>query len=268
MFAHYEGSKLYNWSPLIYAYQQENIALTGKGTLDGQADKNNWWNWSRTVNPDGTITKPGNNDVKLLRKMTDNGTPAEERIFGEGHYLRPNFYQPIECTNVLIEGVTIANSPMWELNPVLCTNFTARGVTIDTHGYNNDGCDPENCNYVLIENCFFNTGDDCIAVKAGRNRDGRELGEAGHPTQNLIIRNNIFADGHGGIACGSEMSGGIKNLFADNNTFDSPTPELRPALQDQRRARRRCGEHLSAQLQGQIRRKRRRPRHHAVRCGP
>lgn len=112
---------------------------------------------------------------------------------------------------------------MWELNPVLCTNFTARGVTIDTHGYNNDGCDPENCNYVLIENCFFNTGDDCIAVKAGRNRDGRELGEAGHPTQNLIIRNNTFADGHGGIACGSEMSGGIKNLFADNNTFDSPT---------------------------------------------
>lgn len=223
VFAHYVGSKLYNWSPLIYAYQQENIALTGKGTLDGQADKNNWWNWSRTVNPDGTITKPSSADAKLLRKMTDNGTPAEERIFGEGHYLRPNFYQPIECTNVLVEGVTIANSPMWELNPVLCTNFTARGVTIDTHGYNNDGCDPENCNYVLIENCFFNTGDDCIAVKAGRNRDGRELGEAGHPTQNLIIRNNTFADGHGGIACGSEMSGGIKNLFADNNTFDSPT---------------------------------------------
>ena len=223
VFAHYEGSKLYNWSPLIYAYQQENIALTGKGTLDGQSDKNNWWNWSRTVNPDGSVTKPSSADAKLLRKMTDNGTPAEERIFGEGHYLRPNFYQPIECTNVLVEGVTIANSPMWELNPVLCTNFTARGVTIDTHGYNNDGCDPENCNYVLIENCFFNTGDDCIAVKAGRNRDGRELGEAGYPTQNLIIRNNTFADGHGGIACGSEMSGGIKNLFADNNTFDSPT---------------------------------------------
>ena len=74
---------------------------------------------------------------------------------------------------------------MWELNPVLCTNFTARGVTIDTHGYNNDGCDPENCNYVLIENCYFNTGDDCIAVKAGRNRDGRELGEAGFPPKTL-----------------------------------------------------------------------------------
>ena len=222
VFAHYEGSKLYNWSPFIYAYQQENIAVTGKGTLDGQADKDTWWNWSRTYNEDGTTSNPSSADAKELRKMTDEGVPAEDRVFGEGHYLRPNFYQPIECTNVLIEGVTILNSPMWELNPVLCTNFTARGVHIDTHGYNNDGCDPENCNYVLIEDCYFNTGDDCIAVKAGRNRDGRELGEAGFPTQNLIIRNNVFADGHGGIACGSEMSGGIKNLFADNNTFDSP----------------------------------------------
>lgn len=222
VFAHYEGSKLYNWSPFIYAYQQENIAVTGKGTLDGQADKDTWWNWSRKYNEDGTVSNPSSADATLLRKMTDDGVPAEERVFGEGHYLRPNFYQPIECENVLIEGVTILNSPMWELNPVLCTNFTARGVHIDTHGYNNDGCDPENCNYVLIEDCYFNTGDDCIAVKAGRNRDGRELGEAGFPTQNLIIRNNVFADGHGGIACGSEMSGGIKNLFADNNTFDSP----------------------------------------------
>lgn len=222
VFAHYEGSKLYNWSPFIYAYQQENIAVTGKGTLDGQADKDTWWNWRQKYNEDGTTSNPSSADAKLLRKMTDDGVPAEERVFGEGHFLRPNFYQPIECENVLIEGVTILNSPMWELNPVLCTNFTARGVHIDTHGYNNDGCDPENCNYVLIEDCYFNTGDDCIAVKAGRNRDGRELGEAGFPTQNLIIRNNIFADGHGGIACGSEMSGGIKNLFADNNTFDSP----------------------------------------------
>lgn len=223
VFAHYEGSGLYNWSPFIYAKDQTNIALTGKGTLDGNADKDNWWNWSTTFNPDGTTTKPSSADAKVLRKQTDDGVPFEERVFGEGHFLRPNFYQPINCTNVLVEGVTFKNSPMWEMNPVLCTNFTARNVNIDSHGYNNDGCDPENCNYVLIEGCNFNTGDDCIAVKAGRNRDGRELAEQGYPTQNLIIRNNTFANGHGGIAMGSEMSGGIKNLFADNNTFDSPT---------------------------------------------
>lgn len=222
VFAHYEGSACYNWSPFIYAKDAENIALTGEGTLDGNADADHWWNWSKTYNPDGTTTSPSSADAKVLRQQTDDGVAFEERIFGEGHYLRPNFYQVINCTNVLVEGVTFKNSPMWIMNPVLCTNFTARGVTVDTHGYNNDGCDPENCNYVLIEDCYFNTGDDCIAVKAGRNKDGRDLGEQGYPTQNLIIRNNNFANGHGGIAMGSEMSGGIKNLFADNNTFDSP----------------------------------------------
>lgn len=157
---------------------------------------------------------------------------------------------------------------MWELNPVLCTNFTARGVTIDTHGYNNDGCDPENRNYVLIENASSTPATTASPSRPARNRDGRELGEAGHPTQNLIIRNNTFADGHGGIACRSEMSGGIKNLFADNNTFDSPTLNYALRFKTNAEQRRRCGEHLSAQLQGQIRRQRRRPRHHAVRCGP
>lgn len=212
VFAHYEGSACYNYSPFIYANGQTNIAVTGKGKLDGQADEKTWWNWK--------TDKLSNTSV--LRKMTDDGTPFDQRIMGDGYYLRPNFIQPINCTNVKIEGITIANSPMWEINPVLCKNVTVRGVNIDTHGYNNDGCDPENCNYVLIENCNFNTGDDCIAIKAGRNKDGRDLAKQGFPTQNIIIRNNTFADGHGGIACGSEMSGGIKNVFADNNTFDSP----------------------------------------------
>lgn len=223
VYCHFEGSGLYNWSPLVYAYQAENIALTGKGTLDGHADKDNWWNWCRTFNADGSTTRPQSADTSPLRKQTDARVPFEERVYGEGHYLRPNFFQVLNCTNVLVEGVTFKNSPMWIMNPVETVNFTARGVTVDTHGYNNDGCDPENCNYVLIENCYFNTGDDCIAIKAGRNADGRALGEAGWPSQNIIIRNNNFANGHGGIAMGSEMSGGIRNVFADNNTFDSPT---------------------------------------------
>lgn len=104
VFAHYEGSKVYNWSPFIYAYQEKNIAVTGKGTLDGQADKDTWWNWCRVYNADGTTSNPSSPDAKALRKMTDEGVPAEDRVFGEGHFLRPNFVQPIECENVLIEG--------------------------------------------------------------------------------------------------------------------------------------------------------------------
>ncbi len=211
VFAHFEGSGCYNYSPFIYANGQANIAVTGQGVLDGQADENTWWNWKTEK-----LAK-----TSVIRKMTDNAVPFRDRVLGDGYYLRPNFFQPIDCVNVKIEGVTIKNSPMWEINPVLCTNVTVRKVTIDSHGYNNDGCDPENCNYVLIEGCYFNTGDDCIAIKAGRNLDGRLLGYLGYSTQNIIIRNNVFADGHGGITCGSEMSGDIRNVFADNNVFTS-----------------------------------------------
>ena len=105
------------------------------------------------------------------------------------------------------------------MHPLLCKDITVDGVTVWNEGPNGDGCDPEACENVLIQNCIFHTGDDCIAVKAGRNRDGRELGEAGYPTQNLIIRNNTFADGHGGIACGSEMSGGVRNVSVSNCQF-------------------------------------------------
>ena len=127
--------------------------------------------------------------------------------------------QPYRCQNVLIEGVTIINSPMWELHPVLCTNVTIRDVTINTHGPNNDGCDPESCRDVLIERCTFDTGDDCIALKSGRNDEGRRLGV---PIENVIIRDCVMKDGHGGVVIGSEMSGGARNVFAERCRMDSP----------------------------------------------
>jgi polygalacturonase len=151
--------------------------------------------------------------------MGDKDLPVSQRIFGEGHYLRPNFLQPYKCTNVLIEGVSIRNSPMWEINPVLCRNVTVRGVKIATFGPNNDGCDPEASSDVLIEGCTFETGDDCIAIKSGRNRDGRRVGAA---CENLIIRDCTMKDGHGGVSLGSEGSGGIHNVFVDNCRMDSP----------------------------------------------
>lgn len=152
--------------------------------------------------------------------MMDGNVPVEKRMFGgEKDYLRPQFIQPYKCKNVLIEGVKIIDSPMWEVHPVLCENVTVRNLHISTHGPNNDGCDPESCKDVLIDNCYFDTGDDCIAIKSGRNNDGRRLAT---PTENIIIRNCTMKDGHGGITVGSEISGGVKNLFAHNNNLDSP----------------------------------------------
>jgi polygalacturonase len=151
--------------------------------------------------------------------MGKQGVPVSERIFGEGHKLRPNFIQPVRCRNVLIEGVRVINSPMWTLHPVYCTNVTIRGVTVETSGPNTDGCDPDSCTDVLIENCVFNNGDDCIAVKSGRDEDGRRVNI---PCENVVIRNCSFKKGHGGVTMGSETAGGIRNVFAEDCHFDSP----------------------------------------------
>jgi polygalacturonase len=151
--------------------------------------------------------------------MGEENVPAAERVFGTGHYLRPNFVQPYRCRNLLIEGVTFTNSPMWVVNPVMCENVTVRGVTVVSHGPNNDGCNPESCRDVLIEGCTFDTGDDCIAIKSGRNADGRRLDV---PSENIIVRGCTMKDGHGGVVLGSEMSGGIRNVFVEDCTMDSP----------------------------------------------
>lgn len=217
--AYYEGAPCYNWSPLIYAYEQDNIAVTGKGRLDGQADRDTWWSWYGDENAGQDYARPLSSDVGILRRMTDEGVDVKKRVFGEGHFLRPNFIQVIGCNNVLIEGISIENSPMWGVNPVLCTNVTVRGVEVSGEFNNNDGCNPENCNDVLIEQCRFEVGGDGVAVKSGRNRDGWELKEMGMPAQNMVIRDNVFVSGASGIAFGSEMSGDIRNIYADGNVF-------------------------------------------------
>jgi polygalacturonase len=205
----FEGTECMNYSPFIYAYEQNNIGVTGTGTLDGQADNEHWWQ----------LRAKAKDDADALVAMGDKDVPVSQRVFGDGHNLRPNFVQPHRCNNVLIEGISIRNSPMWELNPVLCRNVTVRNVKIATFGPNNDGCDPESSTDVLIEGCTFETGDDCIAIKSGRNRDGRRIGVA---CENLIIRNCTMKDGHGGVSLGSEGSGGIHNVFVDNCRMDSP----------------------------------------------
>lgn len=216
----WEGMELMNYSALIYAYGQENIAVTGEGTLDGQGDNEHWWPWNGRERYGWKQGGPNQRAARArLYKMMDEGVPVERRVFGRGGYLRPSFVQPYKCKNVLIEGVKIINSPMWEVHPVLCENVTVNKVWISSHGPNNDGCDPESCKDVLIKDCYFDTGDDCIAIKSGRNNDGRRIGV---PTENIIVQGCVMKDGHGGITVGSEISGGVRNLFAENCKLDSP----------------------------------------------
>ena len=214
----FEGLELMNYSPFIYALDQQNIAITGGGTLDGQASGEHWWPWAgkRGAKPDD----PNQRKARVaLMEMAEKGMPVEQRKFGEGSWLRPMFIQPYRCTNVLMEDITITNSPMYEMHPVLCKNVIARNVKVSSHGPNNDGCDPESSVDVLIDGCTFDTGDDCIAIKSGRNADGRRLHA---PSENLIVQNCVMKDGHGGVTMGSECSGGIRNVFAQDCQMDSP----------------------------------------------
>jgi polygalacturonase len=223
VFTRWEGVELMNYSPFVYAIDCENIAITGKGTLDGQCSREHWWTWKGPwkQGQHGWIEGMPNQRPARARlfQMAEARTPVAQRVFGEGSYLRPPFLQPYRCRNVLIEGVSLRRSPFWQVHPVLCTNVTIRGLDIDSHGPNNDGCDPEACTDVLIEDCRFATGDDCIALNSGRNEDGRRVGV---PCQNVVIRNCRMADGHGGITIGSQISGHVKNVFAENCQLDSP----------------------------------------------
>jgi polygalacturonase len=223
VFTRFEGTECMNYSPFIYAFEKTNIAVTGNGVLDGQAGPDHWWNWAGKELlgwKKGTPTQE--NDRNTLTAMGDKDISVVQRVFADGRLLRPNFIQPYRCANVLFEGFRMINSPMWEINPVLCRNVTVREIDIDTHGPNNDGCDPESCDGVLITGCTFSTGDDCIAVKSGRNRDGRRVNV---PCQNVLIRDCVMKDGHGGVSIGSEVSGGIRNVLIQNSQMSSPNLE-------------------------------------------
>lgn len=225
----WEGIECVNHCALIHADGETRIAITGEGTLDGQADASNWWSWN-LKNP-----KPARQQAARDRliAMGESGVPVADRVFGMGSFLRPNFIQIQRSRDILIEGVTILRSPMWVIHPVLSENITVRKVTVSSHGPNNDGCDPESCRGVRIEDCVFDTGDDCIAIKSGRNNDGRRVGVA---SENIVIRRCVMKDGHGGVVLGSEISGNVRNVFVEDCEMDSPN--LDRALRFKSNARR------------------------------
>lgn len=216
----WEGSDCYNYQPLIYAHGQTDIAVTGNGVIDGGATFADWWShksempnqWNKWLDAQKT-------GRETLMKWNADGVPVIERKLKNGLGLRTQLLHFYQCQNVLIEDLTFLRSPFWVLHPFLCTNVTIRGVEVNSNGPNNDGCDPESCKDVLIENCIFNTGDDCIALKSGRNADGRLWNT---PCENIIVRNCKMKNGHGGLVIGSEISGGARNIFVEDCEMDSP----------------------------------------------
>lgn len=213
----WEGIDCYNARPLIYACDAHNIAITGAGTVDGSASFDNWWAKSGKGSVVGAISQRTGRP-KLLQYEQQN-VPTEARVMTENDGLRPQLVNLYKCSVILIENVTLINSPFWVIHPTFCDQLTVRGVKVNSHGPNSDGCDPESSRNIRIENCVFDTGDDCIAIKSGRNNDGRRWNI---PSENIIVRNCRMKAGHGGVVIGSEISGGYRNLYVEDCEMDSP----------------------------------------------
>ena len=250
----WQGNDCLNYSPMVYAHGQSNIALTGAdwtSILNGQGGvpfedaSGCWWDWKGRGKNAGSATEvavnprnadsmaaaaPGidaataaliqgegtrwRTDSRYLPALSEAGVPVAKRVFGIGHYLRPCMIEFIGCTNVLLDGYQVNGAPFWLHHPVNCRNVHIRGVNLDSMGPNSDGFDPEACDGVLVERCTFNTGDDCIAIKSGKNRDTQH-----GPTRNVVIQDCVMNSGHGAVTLGSEMAAGIEHVYAQNCRF-------------------------------------------------
>ncbi|HJC24397.1 MAG TPA: glycoside hydrolase family 28 protein [Candidatus Eisenbergiella merdavium] len=200
VFTRWEGMECYNYSPLIYAEGCENVAVTGEGTLLGNGSA--WWHWKKLQQAAAD---------RLCGSEAD-GIPVQNRVYGtEEAALRPSFLQFIHCRGVLLDGVTVLDGPQWTLHPVYCENVIVRNVHVHTEGPNTDGLNPDSCRNVLIEDCDFYTGDDCIALNSGMNEDGWRVNR---PCENILIRRCRMTGGHGGLVIGSAVSGGVRNVYA------------------------------------------------------
>ena len=228
----WEGLECFNLSPCVYAFKAKDIAITGKGTIDGGGSNDTWWPWNGNKRfgwKEGQTSQRNMGRPRLLQAGEDGipmydekGKRSPERVFTEKDRLRPQLVSFNKCEGILLEDVTLLRSPFWVIHPLHSTDITVRRVKMINDGPNGDGCDPECCDRVLIEDCYFDTGDDCIAIKSGRNRDGRERNM---PSKNIIIRNCEMKNGHGGVVVGSEISGGGQNVYAHDCVMDSPELE-------------------------------------------
>lgn len=225
----YEGVVMKSFCPLFYAYEKENISIRGRGKIDGNGAY--WWHVAWAF--DG-IEKYKHllERVKPLQERWDKENVGLEleaqsdwkRTFNK-RFFRPPFIQFYKCDNILVEGITIVNSPFWTVNPEFCTNVTVKGVSIyNPYSPNTDGINPSSCKDVHISDCHISVGDDCITLKSGRDLQGREYGV---PCENVTITNCTMLAGHGGVVIGSEMSGDVRKITIANCVFDGTDRGIR-----------------------------------------
>ena len=232
----FEGLETRRCQSPISANGAENIAITGKGVMDGNGDtwrpvkKNKMTStqWKKLVasggilNEKGDVWYPSEGSLKGANACKEFNVPegieTEEEWNSIRDWLRPVLLSFIKCKKVMLEGVTFKNSPSWCLHPLSCEDLTIYNISVSNPWYsqNGDALDVESCNRVLVLDSSFDAGDDGICIKSGKDESGRRRGE---PCQNVIIRNNVVLHGHGGFVVGSEMSGGVKNIYVDNCTF-------------------------------------------------
>ena len=203
----WEGMECYNYSPLLYAYECENVAITGSGTISPKMGV--WKKWFKRPQPHLEA-------LKQLYTMASTDVPVERRqmAVGENH-LRPHLIHFNRCKNVLLDGFKIRESPFWTIHLYMCDGGIARHLDVRAHGHNNDGIDLEMSRNFLVENCLFDQGDDAVVIKAGRNRDAWRLNM---PCENIVIRNCTILQGHTLLGIGSEISGGIRNVYMHHCT--------------------------------------------------
>lgn len=209
----YQGVEMYNYTPFIYAYKCKNIAITGEGVLQGNGK--NWWPY------DG---KRHSHWKAMSKRVLMENQPVTERREVEHGTFNPSFIQPVHCKNVLIDGVSVINGPFWNVHPVFCENIIIRNIEVYSRGPHGDGINPSSCKNVLIERCYIDTRNDCITIKSGLNEDGWRVNK---PCKNILIRYNFVQTGYGGIVLGSEISGGVNNLFAHDCVFYKTSKGIR-----------------------------------------
>lgn len=226
----YEGVMMKSFSPLLYAVEEENITIKGRGTIDGQGKK--WWDEFYRVIVD--LQKNGIKDLNKYQPLWDKENNTEElyRLTNSDYvntlnrrFFRPPLFQTIRCENIRIEGITIMNSPFWTINPEFCENITVTGVTINNPpSPNTDGINPSSCRNVHISDCHISVGDDCITIKSGRDEQARNLAI---PCENITITNCTMLSGHGGVVIGSEVSGDVRKVVISNCVFDGTDRGIR-----------------------------------------